>query len=202
MAIHNKLNHFKTWLSKKIRVYNLYLVPAAILITAVIISIGIIFKNSDNFQVNISPDQIRPQDFQPLIDFYAPLFSLKTSRGTEIKLEDLRGQNILLVFWSTQCNYSAQELNDLKKFTQNHRGQILVLAIDYIESPATIKEYEQKENINFPILIDEKGLVANTYKIEGTPSHFLLNKQGKIVSMWPSYASSFNLGNMLQSFNQ
>jgi peroxiredoxin len=202
MVIHNKLNHFKTWLSKKIRVYNLYLVPAAILIAAIIISIGIVFKNSANFQVNISPDQIRPQDFRPLIDFYAPLFSLKTSRGTEIKLEDLRGQNILLVFWSTQCNYSAQELNDLKEFTQNHRGQILVLAINYIESPAIIKEYEQKENINFPILIDEKGLVANAYKIEGTPSHFLLDKQGKIVSMLPSYASSFNLGNMLQSFNQ
>jgi len=199
MATRNKLNYLKTWAIKRIRAYNLYLIPSAILIAAIFISIGIAVKNSGNFQIEISPNQIRPQDFQPLVDFYAPLFSLKTSRGTEIKLEDLRGQNILLVFWSTQCDYSNQELNDLKQFAQNHRGQILVLAIDYSEPPALIKEYEQKQNINFPILLDEKGLVANAYKIEGTPAHFLLNKQGKIVSMWPSYASSYNLDDLLQN---
>lgn len=199
MAMRNRLKHIKAWTIKRIRAYNLYLLPSAILLAAIFISIGIVAKNYGNFPIDISPNQIRPQDFQPLIDFYAPLFSLKTSRGTEIKLEDLRGQNILLVFWSTQCNYSTQELNNLKQFAQNYRGQILVLAVDYIESPTVIKEYEQKNDINFPILIDEKGLAANAYKIEGTPSHFLLDKQGKIISMWPSYASSFNLDDMLQN---
>lgn len=201
MVIRNKLKLFQLWATKKIRFYNLYLIPAAILVAALIISIGIVAKNSSRFQIDISPNQIRPQDFQPLIDFYAPLFTLKTSRGTEIKLEDLRGQNILLVFWSTQCNYSAEELNNLKQFSQSQRGQILILAVDYMESAATIKEYEQKNEINFPILLDENGATANIYKIEGTPAHFLLNKQGKIISMWPSYASSYNLDDLLQSLN-
>ena len=199
MAIRNKLKRLQFWATKKIRLYNLYLIPAAILIAAIIISVGIIFKNSGRFQMDLSPNQIRPQDFRPLIDFYAPLFSLKTSRGTEIKLEDLRGQNILLVFWSTQCNYSAEELYNLKQFAQRNRGQILVLAIDYMESAATIKDYEQKNEISFPMLLDENGAIANAYKIEGTPAHFLLNKQGKILSVWPNYASAYNLDDLARS---
>lgn len=198
MAIRNKLKHLKSLFFTKANVYRIYLIPGAILIAAFIVSFGIMVKNS-RVETYLSQENISPQDFRPLIDFYAPLFSLKTSRGTEIKLEELRGQNILLVFWSTKCAYSAQELNELKEFTSKYRGQILVLTIDYRETAAQIKEYEQKENINFPILIDEKGDVANAYKIEGTPSHLLINKQGKIISMWPSYATLSNLESLLQN---
>ena len=197
-----KLLKIKSWLSDKANSYNLYLIPVAILVAAIIISVGIIVKNTSNPQTYLSPEDIRPQDYKALIDFYAPLFTLKTSRGTEIKLEDLRGQNILLVFWSTQCSYSAQELNDLKQFAANYRGRILVLAIDYMEPAALVKEYEQKENINFPILIDDKGIIADTYKVEGTPAHFLINKQGKIINMWPNYAPSFSLEALLQNLKE
>lgn len=199
MAIQNKLNRLRLWITKRMRFYNLYLIPGAILIAAIIISVAIVAKNSSRFQIDISQDKIRAQDFQPLINFYAPLFALRTSLGTEIKLEDLLGQNILLVFWSTQCDYSTEELNNLKEFAQNHRGQVLVVAIDYMESAATVKEYEQKNETNFPILLDESGTIANTYKIDGTPAHFLLNQQGKITNIWSGYASSFILDNLLQN---
>jgi peroxiredoxin len=178
---------------------NVYLVPAAILIAAIIIALGIAVKNSGENQTYLSPQDINPEQFKPMIDFYAPLFKLKTSRGTEINLEELRGQNILLVFWAVQCQYSQQELADLKQFANVYRDKVLVLAIDYMEPAQAIKEYEQKENINFPILLDEKGEAATKYKIEGTPAHFLINKEGKISAVWPSYAPLANLEGLLQS---
>lgn len=178
---------------------NIYLVPAAILIAAVIIALGIAVKNSSQNQTYLSPQDINPEQFKPMVGFNAPLFQLKTSRGTEINLEELRGQNILLVFWAAQCQYSQRELADLKQFTNIYRGQVLVLAIDYMEPAQTIKEYEQKESINFPILLDEKGELAKKYAIEGTPAHFLIDKEGKISAMWPSYAPLANLEGLLQS---
>lgn len=173
---------------------NFYLIPLAIILAGILISLGIIFSNKLAFKTNqASLSQKSEENSKPVIGSAAPLFHLKTSKGIEVSLEDLRGQNILLVFWATWCDHSAKELSDLKKFSELYRGQIIVLAIDIKESNQIVKEYEEKEKINFTILLDEDGAVAQKYQVDGTPYHFLINQEGKIVAIWPSYASLENL---------
>lgn len=168
-----------------------YFIPIAILMTAIVIAGGIVYKYKNAPPPETAAEQNKSQ---PVIGSEAPLFSLKTSRGVEIRLEDLRGQDVLLVFWSTGCEYCAQELADLKQFTEKYRGQITVLAATYKETAQTVKEYEDKEGINFTMLSDSTGEVAeNLYRIEGTPSHFFINKHGKIVSIWPAKSDLYNL---------
>lgn len=176
----------------KINYSSSFLIPLAIILAGIFVSLGIIFSDKLVFKTN-PLSQKSEENFKPVIGSYVPLFTLKTSRQTEINLEDLRGQNILLVFWNTGCDYSVKELSDLKEFTDLYRGQIIVLAIDIKESAQTIKEYEEKEKINFTILLDEDGAIAQKYQIDGTPYHFLIDKEGKIVAIWPFYASLENL---------
>lgn len=180
-----------------------YLIPLAILIAALIVAVGIIFKEkipSPQKTSSISPLNSEKKeakgDFKPVIGSYAPFFTLKTARGIEISLEDLRGQNVLVVFWATWCPFCAQELPDLKKFTEIYRGQIIVLAIDIKESAQVIREYEEREGINFTMLLDENGEVTSQYWVDGTPSHFFINKEGKIIATWPGYSSLVNLENL------
>jgi peroxiredoxin len=170
-----------------------YFIPVAILIAAIAIAGGIVYK----YKNALAPEASAPKKSQPVIGSEALLFSLKTSRGVEIKLEDLRGQNILLVFWSTSCEYCTLELAELKQFTEKYRGQITVLAVTYKETAQTVKEYEDKEKINFTMLLDPNGEVAeNLYRIDGTPSHFFVDKQGKITSIWPAKSDLYNLEHM------
>lgn len=176
----------------KINYSSTFLIPLAIILAGIFVSLGIIF--SDKFVLKTNPlSQKSEGNFKPVIGSYAPLFTLKTSRQTEINLEDLRGKNILLVFWNTGCDYSVKELSDLKEFTDLYRGQIIVLAIDIKELSQTVREYEEKEKINFTMLLDEDGAITKKYQIDGTPYHFLINKEGKIVAIWPSYSSLENL---------
>src|SRR4030042_3493763 len=107
-----------------------YFIPVAILIAAIAIAGGIVYK----YKNAPAPEAFVPEKSQPITGSEAPMFSLKTSREVEIKLEDLRWQNVLLLFWSTSCEYCAQELADLKQFTEKYRGQITVLAITYKET--------------------------------------------------------------------
>jgi len=176
----------------KINYSSSFLIPLAIILAGIFISLGIIFSNKPILKTN-PISQESEENSKPEIGSYAPLFTLKTSRGIEINLKDLKGQNILIVFWGTWCPYSAQELPDLKQFTDLYRGQIIVLAIDIKESAQTVREYEEKEKINFTILLDEDGAIAKKYQIDGTPYHFLIDKEGKIVAIWPSYSSLENL---------
>lgn len=124
---------------------------------------------------------------------YAPNFSSKDTEGNEISLSSLRGNNILLVFWATWCGYCKKELPDLKNFVEKYREKIIVLTIVNQESPEVVREYAEQEKLNFPILIDNTGQIWNAYLVRGTPSHFLIDKEGKILASWPGYASKENL---------
>ena len=162
---------------------NFYLIPLAILAAGIIIAGGIYWSSKNTETVENPPPQTG--DSAPIAGFFAPSFSLQTTNGIKISLNDFKGQNILLVFWSTNCQYCAVELEDLKKFADTYRGKIAVLGVVFKDSAKTVKDYQEKENINFPILLDSDGTVSEKYKIAGTPSHFFINQTGKITTVSP-----------------
>ena len=126
---------------------NFYLIPAAIILAAVLISIGIFFSHKINLPQTASLTK-NQRNFQPVLNSYAPLFSLKTIQGTEMSLENLRGKNVLLFFWTTWCGYSEREIAGLKQFSDLYRNQIIVLAINVKENLSIVKNYAESKNIN------------------------------------------------------
>jgi len=44
-----------------------------------------------------------------------------------------------------------------------------------------VKKYKNTFNIRFPLLIDDKGQVANSYGVQSHPETFFINREGKIV---------------------
>ena len=134
----------------------------------------------------------------PQINALAPDFVSEDVYGNKISLSDFRGKKpALLVFWATWCGYCAKEKDDLKTFTKRYQDKIQVLAIDSGEPKQTIQDYIGKENINFLILLDENRKIWNQYLVRGTPAHFLIDKQGKIITMRPGLASLADLETML-----
>ncbi len=179
---------------------NFILLPAAILLAGVFIGTGIAYRNYAAKET-LTGIEINNENQAPAIGSFAPTFSLKTPLGAKINLEDLRGKNVLLVFWSTQCEYCEQELESLKKFTDAYRGQIVVLAVIYKESPHTISVYEKNKQTNFPIVIDTNGEIFSKYNADGTPYHFLINPEGKIAAIWPNANDFYGLQILLKNLS-
>lgn len=135
---------------------------------------------------------------KPQINALAPNFITKDISGNKVALSDYRDKKpVLLVFWATWCGYCAKEKDDLKIFTNRYQDKIQVLAVDSGEPKQTIKDYIEKENINFLMLLDEQRKIWNQYLVRGTPSHFLIGKDGKIITMRPGLASLTDLETML-----
>lgn len=134
----------------------------------------------------------------PQINALAPDFALEDIFGDSVSLSSFRGgKPVLLVFWATWCGYCAEELPDLKIFTQRYQDKIQIIAIVSSEPKQTIKDYIEKKDINFLILLDEKREIWNQYLVRGTPSHFLISKNGRIVTLRPGLSSLADLEIML-----
>jgi len=129
---------------------------------------------------------------------FAPEFISEDVYGNKVSLSDFRDKKpVLLVFWATWCDHSAQELRDLKAFTEEYRDEVQVIAVDSEESGETIKNYIKKKDINFLMLLDEDLKIWYRYSVRGTPTHFFISKQGKILAFRSGVATKESLEALL-----
>ncbi|MFH2014060.1 MAG: redoxin domain-containing protein [Patescibacteria group bacterium] len=188
----NKIDSQKPNRKKRIFLKN----PKIWLLIIVVILAGLAFYM---FSLNFSSNNEKTENNQkPEIRSSAPDFISEDVYGNKIALSDFKNEKpVLLVFWATWCGYCTIELPDLKIFTAKHKNEIQVIAIASGESQETVKNYIEEKDINFLILLDERREIWSSYLARGTPSHFLINKNGKIVTLRPGLASIDDLEVML-----
>ncbi|HVO41915.1 MAG TPA: TlpA disulfide reductase family protein [Aggregatilineales bacterium] len=117
-----------------------------------------------------------------LIDQPAPDFTLKTLTGSTIKLSAYRGQWVFVNFWATWCIPCNTEMPTLQKFVDggfgNYRGSVALIAIDYYEEAATIRDWLQKKNLTLPVILDPDGAAIYPYGVGALPITFVVDPEG------------------------
>lgn len=167
--------------------------PRAILLVVILLLITslLVWKNTNarvkgqDEQMSLGEDTSseKKQDFLQISSF-APDFTTNDIAGNEVTLSEFRNKKpVLLVFWATWCGYCAQELPDLEAFNRKHQDELQVLVLPGGEVKSTVEKYIKEKNINFTMLLDETKDIWNTYLVRGTPSHFLIDKTGKLVTL-------------------
>ena len=185
--------------SKKssIEIILLFVMGGAVIIGGWFIFSSFMEKEDQSVQ-NVSENQSAENNkIAPTIGSFAPNFTLEDTKGSKFSLSNLREKATLIVFWKTDCGFCKKELPDLKKFAEENTATLEVVAISMRESKQTVQEYIEDNQVNFKVLLDKNGKVAQDYWVTGTPSHFLINKEGKIVTVQPGYASKKDLNGLL-----
>jgi peroxiredoxin len=115
----------------------------------------------------------------------APDFSLPTLDARTISLADYRGKKTVVVsYWASWCLPCRAELPELRDFykTYHHEGSDFeMLAISLDEEKSDAQQYASAEKLPFPVLLDPKSKSAEAYSVEGIPSLFVINKNGKVT---------------------
>jgi peroxiredoxin len=109
----------------------------------------------------------------------APDFTLSCASGGEVSLHDFAGRKVLLVFTQSgcgPCHDMAHEFNRVQA-----KGEHQVLVVNNGE-PDESREWAAEIHARFPILIQEKFIVAKRYEIFATPFAFLIDEHGLIAS--------------------
>jgi thiol-disulfide isomerase/thioredoxin len=114
----------------------------------------------------------------------APDFSLEDLDGHIHALSSYRGKVVLLNFWASWCPPCRLEMPSIERLYQSKmKRPFMVLGINQGETSenafASLGLF--KPMPTFPILLDSKSQVAKSYAVQGLPSSFLINRDGKIV---------------------
>ena len=114
----------------------------------------------------------------------APDFTLKDINGKEVSLSSFRDKSMVcLVFWATWCPYCIKEIPKLKEiYTKFNEKGVAVISVN-IAANDPIKRvvaFQQKNEIPYNILYDEKSDVSKLYGITGIPVSIIIDKKGVI----------------------
>lgn len=112
----------------------------------------------------------------------APNFALPDARQPDQvrQLKDYRGKVVVLNFWATWCGPCKRELPEFEKASEALGDRLVVLAVNYRESPETASEFLAEQNATFPALIDGGGKVAEHYRVPGLPVTYFLDTEGVV----------------------
>ena len=110
-----------------------------------------------------------------------PDFNLPKLGGGRLSLTELRGNIIVLNFWSAECPWSrrADVVLTYRHLTWERKGvRIVGIACNVNEPEQEIHAEVETRHIKYPILLDQDQKVANLYRVETTPQFYIADKQG------------------------
>jgi len=115
-------------------------------------------------------------------------FLIKKGSPKITKLEDLKGKVVFLNFWATWCVPCREEMPAMERLYREYgeRG-LVVLAVNFQESPDTVKRFMRELHLTFPTVLDSDGAAARDFAVRGLPVSFLLSRDGRIL--WQAIGS-------------
>ena len=108
-------------------------------------------------------------------------FSLKGTDKKSYTLEQFRGsKGLVVMFICNHCPYvkaiTNQLVIDVKVLKENGISSIAIMSNDVVNYPddsfENMKEFSEKNNFNFPYVIDETQIVAKDFMALCTPDFF------------------------------
>jgi len=131
---------------------------------------------------NTSGRSISPIDSDSIVNSRAPDFTLKDVNGKTVTLSSFRGKVVLLNFWATWCPPCRAEMPALNRLYREsrHRG-LEIIAVSTDRSIDHIKDFLEKNRVDFLMLFDEDRGAAKQYRVFSMPTTFLIDRNGMVV---------------------
>lgn len=118
-----------------------------------------------------------------------PNFPLSTVDldGKSISLMDYRGKVVLLDFWAVWCGPCVGEIPNIKEvYEKYHDKGFDVIGVSFDKDEAVVREFIKEKEIPWRQILDSggfKGVFAEQYGVRGIPAPFLIDRNGKVISV-------------------
>ncbi|MES1247770.1 MAG: TlpA disulfide reductase family protein, partial [Actinomycetota bacterium] len=111
-----------------------------------------------------------------------PNFTLKKLEGDgSISLASLRGRPAVINFFASWCGPCKAEAKILESASQQYRGKIAFIGIDYHDVTSDGRRFLAAHDITFPTVQDGSGKIGDEFGLTGVPETFVVNAQGRLL---------------------
>jgi sugar lactone lactonase YvrE/peroxiredoxin len=115
---------------------------------------------------------------------------LNTDGDKAVSLADLKGQVVLLDFWTYCCINCMHIFPDLHYLEHKYAGHpVVVIGVhsgkfDQEKDPDHIRQAILRHNITHPVAVDSQYKIWNAYGVPGWPTLVLIDPEGNAVAGW------------------
>ena len=117
--------------------------------------------------------------YPPVIPEAAHDFTLETLNGEAVNLKALQGKWVVINFWATWCVPCVKEMPYLQRVAAD--GELVVLGINFNESPEVVARFVDEHQLTFPILLEPDSITLTLYQARSLPRTFVVSPEGDIV---------------------
>ena len=112
----------------------------------------------------------------------APDFTLLDTEGNSFTLSEKEGQPVVLCFFTTGCHYCQMEVPYLNSVYEEYKdtSELLVVGIAIGESQNEVQNFIDTYSVEYPVLLDSQGEVADLYGVRSVPHLFFIDREGYI----------------------
>jgi len=111
-------------------------------------------------------------------------FNLPLLNGGNVSLSSYKGKVVILNFWATWCPPCRAEMPSMEILYQRLKSRGLeILAVDIGEGEDAVRQFIKNNRYTFPVLLDKDTRIGTQYGVSAIPTTFILDRQGKIISM-------------------
>lgn len=102
-------------------------------------------------------------------------------------LKDLKGQIVLLDFWTYCCINCLHVLPDLKYLEQKYPNSLTVIGVhsakfDNEKEPENIRQAVWRHELQHPVIVDSNWQIWEQYAVKAWPTLILIDPQGYVIS--------------------
>ena len=132
-----------------------------------------------------------------------PVIELPDMQGRVHRLEEYRGNIVLVQFWATYCAPCRTEMPTMNRLIEKMRGKpFKILTVNMAEPVEQVQAFLDEVPVDFTVLLDADGGTLGRWKVFAAPANFILDKNGKIIYTlygaieWDSEAMVRRLGEL------
>lgn len=114
-------------------------------------------------------------------DRAAPALPQRVLVPPRVDLASLRGKPTVVHFWASWCGPCTKEAPEVARLPAALRGRANVVGVDWSDSHGGAERFVRKHGWTFPVLEDDAGRTGTAWHIQGLPTTFVLDAQGRIV---------------------
>jgi len=114
-------------------------------------------------------------------DQQAADFALKSLEGRNVRLSELRGNVVMVNFWTSRCGVCRQQAEALQALYSRHaQDGLRLLSVNFDSDPQRAREFVAAAGIEFPVLLDERRDVSRMYRVRSIPVLVIIDRDGQL----------------------